>query len=530
MPDWLHEVPAEVAERANALQDQVLDQLRTIIDPDLLKDIVSLGFIKELKIDYSKGSVAFDLELTTPACPVKDVFREQAELLLLQLEWVNTVDVHLTARSAQAESGYAGAENAPKNLAGVSAIVAISSGKGGVGKSSVTVNIGYTLARLGARVGIVDCDVFGPSLPKLIPIENPAVYYYNHQSSAANGLDDNERSVKLRKQQEMQQGEGGMLPVTHNGVKLMSYGYLRPGDKQYAAIRGPMASALVYQMLTQTVWGDLDFLLLDLPPGTGDIHLTVAQSIKLTGHIVVSEPHPLSIVDVRKGLHMFHEVHINPLALIINKAFMTCPSCLTSFDHWSEEQTTREQELQLQSLVEQFGIKFVERLPFSPAFARLRKDTHAGPQFPFVNFCPDDHPVYLKLSHLCENLIREISILRFAGDRAPDLRQLSDGLLRITLKSDDIDNILLVPSREVRLACRCAQCVDEFTHEKKIQERLLPKSICVVGMQQAGNYAMTLTWSDGHVSLMAFDYLEKVARKYVAQKGNGQTCGVEADW
>ena len=274
----------------NEKEQQVLECLKNVIDPDFGENIVNCGFVKVLKVSESGKDVALVLELTTPACPVKDEFNRLSKEFVKRLEWVDDVDVIMTA---SAKSAMADAPEAPPGLRGVKNIIAISSCKGGVGKSTTCVNLAMTLAQMGAKVGIFDADVYGPSLPTMI---TPAF-------------------DKL----EMKE-DGTITPVEYEGVKVVSFGYAGQGS---AIMRGPMVSGLVNQLLTTSEWGELDYLLLDMPPGTGDIHLTLGQVVPITAAVVVTTPQRLAFIDVDKGVRMFAKLEVPCVAVVENMSTFT---------------------------------------------------------------------------------------------------------------------------------------------------------------------------------------------------------------
>jgi ATP-binding protein involved in chromosome partitioning len=269
--------------------DAVLDALKVIQDPDLHKNIVSLGFVKNIVI--TGADVALTIELTTPACPVKDELKTQAETVLRTLT-TGTVSVTMTSNVASRQ-----AVPTPKVLYGVRNTIAVASGKGGVGKSTVAVNLAVALAMEGARVGLIDCDIYGPSIPMMMNITD---------------------KPKLRGQH--------LEPLEKFGVKVMSIGFLV--DPSQAVIwRGPMASGAVKQFISDVYWGELDYLIFDLPPGTGDIQLTLVQQIPLTGAVIVTTPQEISLADARKGMAMFQKVNVPLLGLIENMSYFVCSHC-----------------------------------------------------------------------------------------------------------------------------------------------------------------------------------------------------------
>ncbi|MFQ5693071.1 MAG: iron-sulfur cluster carrier protein ApbC [Nitrospinota bacterium] len=272
---------------------QVLDSLRQVVDPDLGRDIVSLGFVKDLKVEGSR--VAFTIELTTPACPVKDKMQAQAEELVRGVPGAGEVSVQMTAKVPQGRT-----QPNREAIRGVRNIIAVASGKGGVGKSTVAVNLAMALAQWGSAVGVMDSDIFGPSLPLLMNTSG--------QPRVAPG--------------------NRILPLENYGVKLMSIGFLL-GDRDDTPIiwRGPMVMSAVTQFVQNVEWGELDYLVVDMPPGTGDAHLTLTQKVPLTGAIIVTTPQDIALLDAKKGLQMFNKVDTPILGIIENMSYLLCPHC-----------------------------------------------------------------------------------------------------------------------------------------------------------------------------------------------------------
>lgn len=270
-------------------EQSVLDALSLIIDPDLRKDIVSLGFVKDLKIEG--GDVSFRIVLTTPACPVKESFEAEARKLVGAVPGVANVSVTM---DAQVPQGRGIANNVA--VPGVKNIIAVSSGKGGVGKSTVAVNLAVSLALDGAKVGLMDADVYGPNVPLMLGV--------GHRQPEVQGQ-------KLK-------------PLDAHGVKVISMALLVPPDKPMI-LRGPMLHGVVRQFLTDVNWGELDYLIVDMPPGTGDVQLSLAQLVPVQGAVLVTTPQAVSLSDVRRALAMFETVSVPVLGVIENMSYFVPP-------------------------------------------------------------------------------------------------------------------------------------------------------------------------------------------------------------
>lgn len=267
--------------------------LATVEEPDLKKDLVSLGMITDLEVQGNE--VKFTVVLTTPACPLKELIRERCVNAIKTLVSADAiVTIGMTDRVTSSRT-------AGPVLPGVKNIIAIASGKGGVGKSTVTTNLAVALARAGAKVGLIDADIFGPSIPTMFNVEmsRPAV----------------------------KDGPGGKTviePIEMYGVKMISIGFLTAADDA-VVWRGPMASSALRQFINDTDWGELDYLLIDLPPGTSDIHLTLVQTVPVTGAVIVTTPQKVALADAVKGLSMFRQPQINVpvLGVIENMSYFT---------------------------------------------------------------------------------------------------------------------------------------------------------------------------------------------------------------
>ncbi len=272
-------------------ENSILEALRSVRDPDLHRDIVSLNFVRDMKI--TGRNVSFTIELTTPACPVRDELKAASENAIRNtIADVGEVNVLMTSRVTRHDNMQKEAV-----LPGVKNTIAVASGKGGVGKSTIAVNLAVALAKEGAKVGLVDADLYGPSIPLMMGISG---------------------RPEMRGQR--------LLPMEKWGVKVMSIGFLI--DPMQAVIwRGPMASGAIKQFMSDVEWGELDYLVFDLPPGTGDIQLTLVQTIPLTGAVIVTTPQDISLADARKGFKMFQKVNVPVLGIIENMSYYVCTHC-----------------------------------------------------------------------------------------------------------------------------------------------------------------------------------------------------------
>jgi ATP-binding protein involved in chromosome partitioning len=323
----------------NITQEAALAALRKVKDPELNRDLVSLGMVKDLRVEGS--AVSLQVELTTPACPLRETIGRDVEAAL-RAAGAEKVELHFGARVRSAP-GVAESSMTP----GVKNIVLVGAGKGGVGKSTVTLNVALGLARSGARVGVLDADIYGPSLPLMTGVhERPT-------SKDGKRLD----------------------PLEAHGLKLMSIGFLVDPD-QAMIWRGPMVTGAILQLMRDVNWGELDYLLLDLPPGTGDIPLTLAQNVKAAGVVLVSTPQDVALADVIRAKLMFDKVSIPVLGIVENMSAFICPHCRQEtaiFDHGGAR-----------AAAEKMGIRFLGEIPLDLA---IREGGDRG--VPVVEAVPD---------------------------------------------------------------------------------------------------------------------------------------------
>ena len=338
----------------------VLQTLAQIRDPDLHKDIVTLGFIRDLKID--NGNVSFRIVLTTPACPVKEQMEGEAQSLVSALPGVQSVKVTM---DADVPKGRGIGEKL--SIEGVRNIVAVSSGKGGVGKSTVSVNLAASLALDGARVGLMDADVYGPNVPIML------------------GASEARPEVEGNK----------LIPIEAYGIKLMSMAILQPGDKPLI-VRGPILHGLVKQFLSDVKWGELDYLIVDMPPGTGDVQLSLAQLVPVQGAVLVTTPQEVALIDVRRALKMFETVAVPVLGIVENMSYFIAPDTGNRYNIFGEGGGQR--------LADQYGVPFLGSVPLG---IEVREGGDKG--VPVVVSHPES-PQAQAFKHVAEEVARQVSI------------------------------------------------------------------------------------------------------------------------
>lgn len=341
-------------------EQSVLDALSQIEDPDLHKDIVTLGFIKDLKIEG--GQVSFRIVLTTPACPVKEQMETAARELVGRLAGVESVTVRMDAEVPKGR-GLADKVSVP----GVRNIIAVSSGKGGVGKSTVAVNLAVSLALDGARVGLMDADVYGPNVPLMLGAGNTRPE-----------IDGNK-----------------LVPVEAYGVRLMSMAVLKPGDEPLI-VRGPILHGLVKQFLSDVRWGELDYLIVDMPPGTGDVQLSLAQLVPVQGAVLVTTPQEVAVMDVRRALRMFEAVAVPILGVVENMSYFVAPDTGTRYDIFGAGGG--------QKLAEQYHVPYLGAVPLG---MEVREGGDRG--VPVVVGQPDS-PQAQAFRRVAEEVARQVSI------------------------------------------------------------------------------------------------------------------------
>jgi ATP-binding protein involved in chromosome partitioning len=352
--------------------EQILDALRVVQDPDLHRDIVSLGFVQNIQI--TDEMVKFDVVLTTPACPVKTSLQEQARSAVLSLAGVRNVDVNMTFDVASAKKTV----NADRLIPQVRNVVAVASGKGGVGKSTVATNVAVALGQTGAKVGLVDADIYGPNIPLMMGFREKPELYGNEQQK--------------------------IVPLMAYGIKLMSIGFFMGDDDNPVIWRGPMVHGAINQFLRDVDWGELDYLIVDLPPGTGDAPLSLSQLVPVAGVIIVTTPQDVALQDVMKGVGMFEKLSVPIAGVIENMSYFVCPHCSETTEVFGHGGGQR--------ISDRYGIPLLGRIPLD---VRVRI---AGDEGHPVVLAEPDSPLAAAFRSTAEQAAANISRLVLDRDAA----------------------------------------------------------------------------------------------------------------
>lgn len=303
--------------------EMVIEALRRVIDPELRRDIVSAGMVKDVQVEG--GKVKFTLELTTPACPLRNYLVTAARQAVESLQGVEQVEVDVTARVPQ---------QARKRelIPLVKNVIAIGSGKGGVGKTTVTVNVAVALSNMGAKVGLLDGDIYGPNVPRMLGVHGEPKFV-----------------------------SGKILPLTAWGIKVMSIGFFVEQDTP-VIWRGPMLHRAVEQLLGDVDWGELDYLFVDLPPGTGDVQISLSQLTELGGAVVVTTPQDVALYDALKSAAMFEKTNTPVLGIVENMSYFICPHCGKRTDIFPRGNIEEE--------CKRRGIRYLGAIPIAPELSR----------------------------------------------------------------------------------------------------------------------------------------------------------------
>jgi len=346
-------------------EPEILQALRGVIDPELHKDIVTLGMVK--KVEIRGGNVALLVQLTTPACPLKETIERDVRGALAKVPGVESVELKFDSSVPEGRR-----LEGKASIPGVKNLVAVASGKGGVGKTTVAVNLALALREMGAKVGLMDGDVYGPNVPLMLgTLEQPKAV-----------------------------DEKTIIPVEAYGLKMISMGLLNPGDKPLVW-RGPMLHSVIQQFLRSVRWGDLDYLIVDLPPGTGDVQLSLIQSVAVSGAVVVTTPSVVALADVRKAVEMFRQVNVEILGIVENMSYFACPHCNGRIDLFGHGEGER--------MAKMFSLPFLGEIEIDP---QIRIGGDSGKP---VASLGEDAPGAKSLYAMARNVAARLSVVNLSG-------------------------------------------------------------------------------------------------------------------
>ena len=443
----------------------ILSHLKKIVYPKAAKDIVHLGWVKHLR--YCDGIVSIDLEVPLESEEYRQQVKQQCLEVLRQIPEIREAHVHLLPHQPSS------VKLKRQNLKGVKLSLAVASGKGGVGKSTIAVHLASYFAKEGWKTGLLDCDIYGPSIPKML------------------GLEGEEPKMTQ---------EGKILPLSLQGLKVLSVGLLTGPDAPLIW-RGPMVTQVIRKLLHQVEWGELDLLVLDLPPGTGDIQLTLCQSLPLSGAVIVSTPQDMSFAISRKALRMFERLDVPVLGILENMSHYPCSHCgyqAKVFGHAS-----------IEKVAQAMGIPYLGAIPLDKELARL------GDQGKTLWEAKEEGEAKKALLQAASCLKEK---LEEKQKREEEWKQSRNYVAQVRLPTPTEIEILWgngessrFSALDLRLACPCAHCVDEWTGEPYLSEKDVPLDIEVKEVHTLGNYALQFVWSDGHrTGIYTFDYLHKL--------------------
>lgn len=483
---------------------EVMSILSSIIEPDIGSDIVTAGLVSKVFISDSR-----DLQVTLVVGNVNSLMsKEVKNMCLIQLtalDWLGeNLQVNLVARPSATPAPQSSPPPPPpplpNGLAGVKRVIAVSSCKGGVGKSTVSVNLAYTLASMGHRVGVLDADIYGPSLPTMTAPPSTQIMMKGSQ----------------------------MLPLQYLNVSLMSMGFINKGA---SIMRGPMVNQILTQFISLTAWGELDYLVIDMPPGTGDIQLTLAQLVNISAAVIVTTPQRLSFVDVVKGVDMFDTVNVPCVAVVENMAAYSEYAFDAAFYAGLAEAAAAAPPTQLEALLRQriegrkqparlFGRGHAGRLRdmwgidslFSlPLFSPLSSSGDAG--VPYVvssQWSGEIGETFLALARAVEAEVDQLEQAGAGGGPRADY-DAAQGL--VSFRSGAASPAGLLRPLDLRADCRCAVCREEMTGALLLDPGALPADVKPLGMAPIGRYAISVDWSDGHKSLYPFRQLAALVQQ-----------------
>ncbi len=413
---------------------KTLNALREVMHPSSTRNIVDEGLVRNVVIE--EGKVTFDLMVHSSAPSIVHEIEMRARQAVEALDSVEQV-VCQVKTSAQPAQNARPQVQSPINQ--VKNIIAVSSAKGGVGKSTMAAHLARELKQQGYNVGLVDVDIYGPSLPTLFNLPKVDIYM-------------NEQKL--------------LMPVEQDGLKLMSFGFLL-GDKP-AVMRGPVVTRYVQQILLNTDWGALDYLLIDMPPGTGDVQLTITQSIRLTGAVIITTPHTLSLIDVARGILMFEKVEVPIVGVIENMSYLQ-----TGEDrHYVFGQSS------VQGLSERFGVEILGEIPILPELSGVAGPSQSTPA----------------IQSAVKQMIRSVDTVRSSSQDIPTIK-FDERKVQLSWKNGEHWS---VNNFDLRMISQDALSVNEITGQRILKEADVPKDIAAEEITPLGNYGIGIAWNDGH--------------------------------
>jgi Mrp family chromosome partitioning ATPase len=440
--------PFSITQLNKDILKSVINQVKT----EEGKSIIDLDLLYDIKFDPASGKTKILINLHKDFRKIK-ILLENKIKATPELSNEN-VEISMAPQEKKSEP----TTSKKIGLKKVKHVIAVSSCKGGVGKSTVAVNLAFSLMQRGKKVGIFDADVYGPSLPTMISPKDSTLRSY-------------EDSPEI------------IIPIEFSGIKAMSFGFAAPGRR--AVMRGPIVSNLVTQLVCNTDWGELDYLVIDMPPGTGDIQISLCQELNFTGGVVITTPQKLSFIDVVKGIEMFDELKIPVLAVIENMSYFLCDSCDKKHNIFGNGYVNM--------LKKQFGIEDSYNLPIDPMVSRV---SDLGS--PYVLVAPETSQVQSTFKEISEKLIEKTdNIVSLIKNKPRVEYSPKDEAICVYYGDDQVKKINTV---HLRKKCMCAACIDEFTGEKILKEKSIPNDVHPKRLEEKGNYAVAIVWSDGHRS------------------------------
>ena len=443
-------------------KQDVIKQLSSIKDPFLKKSLLELNYIKNVDLSDTQIEVSLSVSGKTTS-----IIKQLEVIILTKLK--TAFKHHKISVKIECLPTVTGIDPKFEGLKNVKNIIAVSSCKGGVGKSTIASNIATTLKENGANVGIFDADVYGPSIPTMFNEESPVVTQSNNLIN----------------------------PVNADGIKLMSFGFIQDEDSAAGAaiLRGPMVTQIINQLLTSTQWGDLDYLILDLPPGTGDIQITLCQLIPITAAIIITTPQYISFIDVIKGIEMFDRLKVPTISVIENMSYYTCNNCNEKHLIFGKGVLTK--------LKKEFGFKHAFSLPLLTEVSE-----HADNGTPYMT--KKENSLYSStLKNITKSIEKEVAFLNFYGLMLPKVSfDKSKGIYI----EDTFKNKGFIQAKQLRALCKCAHCQDEFTGKTLIKNDSISDDVYPLSMNPIGSYALGINWSDSHSSLYPYENLFKLAK------------------